>query len=258
MQKNPPRTPAVLRKGVRGRGFLQRSSLPRSIFILIIPASVQSTAHGAKRRRTKRMLDTRTILRLQYFLHIFSNLLHLRHPSCRQVAAALSAAVTTTKQQVTDRTQQGEPSMPEKSPSNPSCSSGGDPGGASCKEDASPGVSLFLLSPRLCNRPRMAQSVERTKRMLDTRTTLRLQYFLHNFSNLLHPRHPSCRQVAAALSAAVTTTKQQVTDRTQQGKPSMQKNPPRTPAVLRKGVRGRGFLQRSRLPRSIFILIIRS
>ena len=206
--------------------------------------------------RTKRMLDTRTILRLQYFLHNFSNLLHPRHPSCWQVAAALSAAVTTTKQQVTDRTQQGEPSMQKNPSRTPAVLREGSGGGASCKEAASPGVFLFLLSPRLCNRPRMAQSVERTKRMLDTRTILRLQYFLHIFSNLLHLQHPSCRQAAAALSAAVTTTKQQVTDRTQQGEPSMQKNPPRTPAALREGIRGRGFLQRRRLPRSIFILII--
>ena len=91
------------------------------------------------------MLDTRTILRLQYFLHIFSNLLHPQHPSCRQVAAALSAAVTTTKQQVTDRTQQGKPSM-QKNPLEPQPFFGrGSGGGASFKEAASPGVSLFII-----------------------------------------------------------------------------------------------------------------
>ena len=58
-----------------------------------------------------------------------------------------------------------------------------------------------------------------------------------------------CRKVAAALSAAVTTTNQQETASTFQAEPSQQKPPTQTPAALReRGVWGeRGFSQRSRL-----------
>ena len=66
------------------------------------------------------------------------------------------------------------------------------------------------------------------------------------------PRHPfgsaliseyrlACWQVAAALSAAVTTTKQQEIDLTSQAEPSQKKCPRQTPATLREGARGRGF-----------------
>ena len=57
-------------------------------------------------------------------------------------------------------------------------------------------------------------------------------------------------QVAAALSAAVTTTKQQETAPTFQAGPSQERQSTQTPAALREGARGRGFSQRSRLPRS--------
>ena len=56
-------------------------------------------------------------------------------------------------------------------------------------------------------------------------------------------------QVAAALSAAVTTTKPIGEAPTSQAEPTMQKQPTQTPAALREGARGRGFSQRSRLPR---------
>ena len=50
------------------------------------------------------------------------------------------------------------------------------------------------------------------------------------------------RQVAAALSAAVTTTKQQEIDLTSQADPSQKKRPPLTPATLREGGPGEGLL----------------
>ncbi len=46
----------------------------------------------------------------------------------RQVAAALSAAMTTTKQQEIDLTSQAEPSQKKRPRQNASHSSGGDPG----------------------------------------------------------------------------------------------------------------------------------
>ena len=65
------------------------------------------------------------------------------------------------------------------------------------------------------------------------------------------PRIPSARsllglcrtqrwQVAAALSAAVTTTKRQGTVPNSQAEAPMQKQPRQTPAALREGARGRG------------------
>ena len=57
----------------------------------------------------------------------------------------------------------------------------------------------------------------------------------------LFPIVPSTRQVAAALSAAVTTTKQQEPAPTSQGEPRMQKQTPQAPATLREGARGRGL-----------------
>ncbi len=57
-------------------------------------------------------------------------------------------------------------------------------------------------------------------------------------------------QVAAALSAAVTSNNWQGTAPTFQAEPTMQKRPTQTPAALREGARGRGFFQRSRLPRT--------
>ena len=65
----------------------------------------------------------------------------------------------------------------------------------------------------------------------------------------LFPIVPSTRQVAAALSAAVTTTKQQETASNSQGGASLEEESSLFPAVLREGARGRGFSQRSRLPR---------
>ena len=49
------------------------------------------------------------------------------------------------------------------------------------------------------------------------------------------------RQVAAALSAAVTTTKFIGDQPYSQAEPSQKKRPPQTPATLREGARGRGF-----------------
>ena len=63
------------------------------------------------------------------------------------------------------------------------------------------------------------------------------------------------RQVAAALSAAVTIIQQQETAPNSQGEPSWSNREPRTPAALREGARGRGFSQRSRLPRSTPVLL---
>ena len=48
-------------------------------------------------------------------------------------------------------------------------------------------------------------------------------------------------QVAAALSAAVTTTKLIGERPHSQAEPTMQKQPTQTPAALREGARGRGF-----------------
>ena len=59
----------------------------------------------------------------------------------------------------------------------------------------------------------------------------------------------SCKQVAAALPAAVTTTKIIGDAPTFQAEATMQNRTPQTPAALREGARGRGFSQRSRLPR---------
>ena len=60
---------------------------------------------------------------------------------------------------------------------------------------------------------------------------------------------PHAAKVAAALSAAVTTTKS-IGDRLYfQAERPMQKQIRQTPAALREGARGRGFSQRSRLPR---------
>ena len=60
---------------------------------------------------------------------------------------------------------------------------------------------------------------------------------------------PHAAKVAAALSAAVTTTKS-IGDRFYfQAERPMQKQIRQTPAALREGARGRGFSQRSRLPR---------
>ena len=56
---------------------------------------------------------------------------------------------------------------------------------------------------------------------------------------------------AAALSAGVTSTQQQETTPTSQAEPSKKKGAPQTPAALREEARGRGFSQRSRLPRSL-------
>ena len=60
---------------------------------------------------------------------------------------------------------------------------------------------------------------------------------------------PHAAMVAAALSAAVTSTTLQRTAPTSQAEPSKKKAPRQTPAALREGARGRGFSQRSRLPR---------
>ncbi len=82
----------------------------------------------------------------------------------------------------------------------------------------------------------------------------RLAAFRSPFGNLRPHLISLCRslrwQVAAALSAAVTSTKQQETAPTLQAEPTMQKQPRQTPAALREGARGRGFSQRSRLPRN--------
>ena len=60
---------------------------------------------------------------------------------------------------------------------------------------------------------------------------------------------PRTAKVAAALSAAVTITKF-IGERSHfQAEPPMQKQTSQTPAALREGARGRGFSQRSRLPR---------
>ena len=78
--------------------------------------------------------------------------------------------------------------------------------------------------------------------------------FRSPFGNLRPPLISLCRsrrwQVAAALSAAVTTTNYHGTAPTLQAEPTMQKQPTQTPAALREGARGRGFSQRSRLPRN--------
>ena len=63
------------------------------------------------------------------------------------------------------------------------------------------------------------------------------------------PSHPAA-MVAAALSAAVTSTKPIGEQPHSQAEPTKKKDVPQTPAALREGARGRGFSQRSRLPRS--------
>ncbi len=60
---------------------------------------------------------------------------------------------------------------------------------------------------------------------------------------------PRTAKVAAALSAAVTITKFIGEHSHFQAEPPMQKQTSQTPAALREGARGRGFSQRSRLPR---------
>ena len=63
------------------------------------------------------------------------------------------------------------------------------------------------------------------------------------------------RKVAAALSAAVTITKQQGTALTFQAEPTMQKHPPkRQPLFGRRGLGRRGFSQRSRLLPRVLLL----
>ena len=57
-------------------------------------------------------------------------------------------------------------------------------------------------------------------------------------------------QGAAALSAAVTITKPIGDAPTSQAEPTKKTRPTQTPAALREGARGRGFSQRSRLPRT--------
>ena len=78
--------------------------------------------------------------------------------------------------------------------------------------------------------------------------------FRSSFGNLRPHLISLCRslrwQVAAALSAAVTTTNYHGTAPPLQAEPTMQKHPRQTPAALREGARGRGFSQRSRLPRN--------
>ena len=63
------------------------------------------------------------------------------------------------------------------------------------------------------------------------------------------PAYSFPRTVAAALSAAVTTTKFTGDRPYSQAEPTSQSHLRQTPAALREGVRGRGFSQRSRLPR---------
>ena len=66
----------------------------------------------------------------------------------------------------------------------------------------------------------------------------------------LFPTVPSAMQVAAALSAAVTTTKRQEPALNIQGRASLEEESSLFPAALREGAGGRGFSQRSRLPRN--------
>ena len=60
---------------------------------------------------------------------------------------------------------------------------------------------------------------------------------------------PIPRMSAAALSAAVDLHKPIEDHAHSQAEPPMQEQPRQTPAALREGARGRGFSQRSRLPR---------
>ena len=62
-------------------------------------------------------------------------------------------------------------------------------------------------------------------------------------------RHSSRWQVAAALSAAVTSTNLQGIAPNSHGGATAEKRTSLFPAALREGARGRGFSQRSRLPR---------
>ena len=74
---------------------------------------------------------------------------------------------------------------------------------------------------------------------------------LREAASLAPPQNvPSRRTVAAALSAAVTITKFIGEHSHFQAEPPMQKQNSQTPAALREGARGRGFSQRSRLPRT--------
>ena len=64
---------------------------------------------------------------------------------------------------------------------------------------------------------------------------------------ITHPTVHPCKQVAAALSASVTTTKQQETAPILQAEPPMQKQPRRTPAALReRGSGGEALLSEKR------------
>ena len=69
-------------------------------------------------------------------------------------------------------------------------------------------------------------------------------------SHLLTGIAPKRWQVAAALSAAVTITPKQGTASNSHGRTSWKEKTSLFPAALREGARGRGFSQRSRLPRS--------
>ena len=69
-------------------------------------------------------------------------------------------------------------------------------------------------------------------------------------SHLLTGIAPKRWQVAAALSAAVTITSKQGTASNSHGRTSWEEKTSLFPAALREGARGRGFSQRSRLPRS--------
>ena len=68
-------------------------------------------------------------------------------------------------------------------------------------------------------------------------------------SHLLTGIAPKRWQVAAALSAAVTITPKQGTAPNSHGRTSREERTSLFPAALREGARGRGFSQRSRLPR---------
>ena len=122
--------------------------------------------------------------------------------SCKQVAAALSAAVTTTKIIGDAPTFQAEPTMQKYPTQTP----------AAFREGA------------------------------------RGRTFLRKAASLAVPL--KSQQVAAALSAAVTATKIIGDAPIFQAEPTMQRHPTQTPSALREGARGRGFSQRSRLPRN--------
>ena len=75
--------------------------------------------------------------------------------------------------------------------------------------------------------------------------------FGHLRPPLISSIEPKRWQVAAALSAAVTTTKQQETALNLQAEPTKKKGTSQTSAAFRKGARGRGLSQKGRLPRSV-------